>query len=474
MNNRKFRVLSWVIVAAIMMTVLAQGYWNWRNFEENKRFLISEVQVALDNAVEQYYAQLAKVHFIQMDDTEFINQQLDDTFPEIITTESSLTKTYRCNTGNKEVQKIQWNIDSLVNTPHPNMLVVSKMSSADTVLGTAKRFIKLASKLAMSLEADSLDKKRLDSLMTSELNRKGIDEDFSIDENAHANPSFQEVVIQANSTYLSSGTELYLTIQPSLTTVLKKGISGVVVSLLTALVIIMVLLYLYRFIQHQKSLDMMKNDLISNITHEFKTPIATVSTALEAIEKFNTEKDFAKTSKYLKLSNEQLQKLDGMVEKLLDTATLADDQLMLNKKKIDLDQLIAELLARYNTLETKTMSWQGESDIWIYADQFHLEHAISNLIDNAIKYGGNKVLVHLSQQNNLIELKVTDNGTGIAAKEQTKIFEKFYRISSGNVHDVKGYGIGLYYARTIVEKHNGKLDLTSKAGNTSFKITFAT
>ncbi len=452
------------------MTVVVQGYWNWRNYEENKRFLISEIQVALDNSVEQYYAQLAKIHFVQMNDDQLIEPQINRILTETNVTDSIISQSHQINGTEKEFQKFEWNTDSVVTETHSSMVIVGKLSSADTVEGTQKRFVKLASRLAMSLEADSLDYNTLDSLLTIELVRKGINDEFEIIRGLPPVHSSKKLAVQANSTYLAAGNELFLSITPSFGVILKKGIIGVLISVITALVIIGVLIYLYRFIQHQKSLDLMKNDLISNITHEFKTPIATVSTALEAIEKFNTEKDLAKTAKYLNISNEQLTKLNGMVEKLLDTATLEESELQLNPLRTELTNLIQTITDHYKSTCRKSISFKGDNDIWAQVDVFHFENVISNLIDNALKYGGDQINIALKKDEGQIEISVSDNGTGINKKEQIKIFDKFYRISSGNVHDVKGYGIGLYYARTIVEKHGGKLTVLSTNDKTIFKI----
>lgn len=470
MNNRKFQVLSWIIVVTIAMTVVVQGYWNWRNYEENKRFLVSEIQIALDNSVEQYYAQLAKIHFIQMNDDQLIEPQINRILTETNVTDSVFSKSYQINGTEKEFQKFEWNTDSFVNETHSSMVIVGKLSSADTVEGTQKRFVKLASRLAMSLEADSLDYNALDSLLTLELVRKGINDEFEIIRGLPSENSNKKLAIQANSTYLAAGNELYLSITPSFGVILKKGIIGVLISVITAFVIIGVLIYLYRFIQHQKNLDIMKNDLISNITHEFKTPIATVSTALEAIEKFNTEKDLSKTAKYLNISNEQLSKLNGMVEKLLDTATLEEGELQLNPTQTELNNLVQTVTDNYKSAGGKTISFMSNNEIWAHVDEFHFENVISNLIDNAIKYGGDQIKVAIKKKEDQIEISVSDNGIGIDKKEQIQIFDKFYRISSGNIHDVKGYGIGLYYARTIVEKHGGQLNLISTNDQTIFKI----
>lgn len=475
MDSRKFQVLSWIIVMTITMTVLAQGYWNWRNYEENKRFLISEMQVALDNSVEQYYAELAKVHFIQMGNSTFSSRKILRTTKEIDTLNWTVNGDIEISKS-EEIHTLKLNIDSMVTTPKTNMVIVSSFNTTDSILpaGDEKRFIKLASKLASSLEADTLDQKKLDSLVLIELERKGIYQSFEIVNGQTNNQNSKNIFIRANPAYLAPGTEIFLATTPSFGAILKKGISGVIISTLTALIIIGVLIYLYRFIQHQKSLDLMKNDLISNITHEFKTPIATVSTALEAIEKFNTEKDIDKTNKYLKLSNEQLEKLNGMVEKLLDTATLEEGELQLNLENTDLVQLVQETVNKYESTTDKTILWGCNTEVWANVDRFHFEHVLSNLMDNAIKYGGNHIEVTLERKENQIILKVSDNGNGIDKKEQHRIFDKFYRIPSGNVHNVKGYGIGLYYARTILEKHGGRLQLDSNPNETTFKITLNT
>ncbi|MEP1779417.1 ATP-binding protein [Reichenbachiella sp.] len=472
MDNRKFQVLSWVIMITILVTVMVQGYWNWRNYEESKKHLVSEVQISLDNAVEQYYTQLAKVHFVKIDQNQSIwNEKVVRSFPDSGTQDSVIRRTYKLRTRTPELHEVKLNIDSLIGTHQTNMVVVSKFNDTDSFALGERRFIKLASKLAMSLEADSLDYGRLDSLVEEELKRKDVDVVFDLKRNGITDLSPEVVAIYANSAYFPPGTEVALTIEPSFLAVLKRGMSGVIVSLLTAAVIVFVLMYLYRFIQHQKSLDLMKNDLISNITHEFKTPIATVSTALEAIEKFNTEQDFAKTSKYLKLSNIQLTKLNEMVEKLLETATLEENELILNREKVNLNEMIREVIDRYESIDGKHIAWHEGSPVSVQIDAFHFEHVVSNLIDNAIKYGGNEIEIELALEEDLISLSVTDNGKGIAKNELSRIFDKFYRISQGNLHDVKGYGIGLYYAKVIVEKHGGQLTATSKNGETTFKIT---
>lgn len=253
---------------------------------------------------------------------------------------------------------------------------------------------------------------------------------------------------------------------------LKRSSSGIFLSLVLSLLIISCLFYLLKIINQQKELATIKNDLISNITHEFKTPIATISTAIEAIENFNVLDDKEKTKKYLSVSNIQLKKLHQMVEKLLETATLDSEQLYLKKETIDAVELIKKIVAKHQLLcTTKSIHFQSNSEtIFLNVDAFHFENVVSNLIDNAIKYGGNTIDIHVKSNDKFTEISISDDGTGIEKNQQEKIFEQFYRVPKGNTHDVKGFGIGLYYCKKLIEKHLGFISVNSTKNETTFKI----
>ncbi|WP_455169637.1 sensor histidine kinase, partial [Aegicerativicinus sediminis] len=225
-------------------------------------------------------------------------------------------------------------------------------------------------------------------------------------------------------------------------------------------------------IKHQKQLAEIKNDLISNITHEFKTPIATISAAIEGIKNFNSENDPEKTGRYLDMSYQQLGKLNVMVEKLLETATLDSDKLTLELEPVNLNILLESLIRQHQLGQVeKQFSAQIPSEqIVINADPFHIENAIGNIIDNAVKYGGNKIEIHLSKNERNTVIEISDSGTRLTPQQMNAIFEKFYRVGEGNVHNVKGFGIGLYYTKKIIEKHHGTIDATQGNGKTIFRI----
>lgn len=172
------------------------------------------------------------------------------------------------------------------------------------------------------------------------------------------------------------------------------------------------------------------------------------------------------------MSNQQVDKLNLMVEKLLETATLDSDQLNIEKEPTDLVHLIEQVCEKYAMIAENCRIETKLDDIGLeLVDPFHFENAVANLIDNAVKYGGDLVEVALHKLENGFEITVTDNGEGIAKQQQDLVFEKFYRIPKGNIHNVKGFGIGLYYSKKIIEKHGGQLTLSSQPGKTVFKIT---
>ena len=161
-----------------------------------------------------------------------------------------------------------------------------------------------------------------------------------------------------------------------------------------------------------------------------------------------------------------------MVEKLLETATLDSEKLLLKKEEVDVVSLVklASLKDEFLSAQ-KNIEFNSTKDEFIIdIDPFHFENAIANLIDNAIKYGGDTIEVHVNFVLNTIEITIADNGNAIEKNQREKIFDKFYRIPKGNTHNVKGFGIGLYYTKKIIEKHGGEIRLLPNTTNTIFKI----
>ncbi|NNM23378.1 MAG: HAMP domain-containing histidine kinase, partial [Flavobacteriaceae bacterium] len=339
----------------------------------------------------------------------------------------------------------------------------------------------LSSKIVVSIAEDRLRLGVIDSLFAQELARKNLSIDFGL---SHEQPQLEteylrpDVIERATletksqSPYFFYNNHVKAHFTNVTFAILKKNLLGILLSFLLVTAVILCLLYLLKIINHQKQLAEVKNDLISNITHEFKTPIATIGVAMEAIENFNKEMDHEKNLRYAKISREQVGKLNVMVEKLLETATLDSEKLQLNLETKDLVELLREVTQKESiALGNKRIEFHNsEEECYCELDVFHFENAINNIIDNAIKYGGDKISVFLQKNQKEVEIRIEDSGISLTEGQAHQLFEKFYRVPRGNTHDVKGFGIGLYYSRKIVEKHNGKISVSIRP-NTAFKIT---
>ena len=262
-----------------------------------------------------------------------------------------------------------------------------------------------------------------------------------------------------------------LTMEP-LTLVILRKMAGVIAA---SLALFLILAFSFWFLIHtmlkQKSLEEMKSDFTNNITHELKTPVAVAYAANDALLNFDAGNDPEKRREYLEISQGQLEKLEGMIEQILSMSMESRKTFELKKEDIALEPLLQSLAQQHKLSAEKPceINIDVEEGMILVADRFHLSNIIGNLIDNAIKYSGDSVRIDITARraNEGTEIRIRDNGIGIAPDKQKHIFEKFYRVPTGNVHDVKGYGLGLYYAKTMVEKHGGTIEVSSTPGKGS-------
>ena len=224
-------------------------------------------------------------------------------------------------------------------------------------------------------------------------------------------------------------------------------------------------------ILQQKKLSDVKNDFINNMTHELKTPLATVSAAVEALQNFGALHDPAKTQAYLSISRTELQRLSDLVEKVLNIAVDERRPLELAPEPVRPAELVAEIVARHQLQAAKSVRFdvQVAPGPAVQCDRLHMGNVINNLIDNAIKYSREAVTVTIRgrQQPGSWHLTVADNGSGIEPEYQDAIFDQFFRVPTGNLHNVKGFGLGLYYVRQVVERHGGRIAVRSNRGQGS-------
>lgn len=330
---------------------------------------------------------------------------------------------------------------------------------------------------------DRTDPAKLDSLIKAELTNKGIYTEY---EYGIFSPVKNQMVIEKTGKYhneliekslafnifpsdLFRAPEYLLIYFPKKETYLFTQ-TWLMLFIAAILIFFIVLSFVYtiRTIIKQKKFSEMKNDFINNMTHEFKTPISTISLACQAL----TDDDIAKSEmlykNYLLVIGDENRRLGVMAEKILQTAVLEKGQIKLKKEPMDIHFVINEVIKniklQVETKEGMIVTELNAGSSIINADKVHITNVIYNLVDNANKYTPETPLITLATEGNDsgVYFSVEDNGIGISHANLKKIFDKLYRVPSGNIHNVKGFGIGLSYVKTIVEMHNGNVDVESE------------
>jgi len=241
------------------------------------------------------------------------------------------------------------------------------------------------------------------------------------------------------------------------------------ISLMLVLLILYAISYMFKTIISQKKLSELKNDFISNMTHEFKTPISTISLACQALrDKDLMGKDIDKMEPFVHMIHQENNRLELLAERILQSAAIDKKDIELKKETINLTEIVDELCGhaqfRINALGGEIFKVMDTTPIYIIADKMHTVNVISNLIDNAIKYSKEnpKVTVKLRKTSHEIKLSIIDEGIGIPKEHIAKIFDKLYRIPTGNLHNVKGFGLGLSYVKAIINLNQWQLNVKSQ------------
>jgi two-component system phosphate regulon sensor histidine kinase PhoR len=223
---------------------------------------------------------------------------------------------------------------------------------------------------------------------------------------------------------------------------------------------------MYRNLLRQRKLAEIKNDFISNITHELKTPIATVSVAIEALRTFSANIDPARAKEYLDISHNELQRLSLLVDKVLKLSMFEKKEIDLKFELLNMKDLIQEVTSSMRLQFEKygaQVSVAVDGDTTLQGDRLHLVSVIFNLLDNALKYsnGTPQIQVVAKGDPGKVQLIISDNGIGIPKEFHDKIFDKFFRVPTGNLHNAKGYGLGLSYVAHVIQQHNGSISVDS-------------
>ncbi len=334
--------------------------------------------------------------------------------------------------------------------------------------------------------------RELDSLIRLQLNIRGVDTRYEFciykpelqEFLMERSPNFRKELIEKGNAFILFQSDIYtspeylLIFFPREKQFLLTELWGMLlISIILIIVIVSSFTYTIATIFRQKRLSEMKNDFINNMTHEFKTPISTISLACEALcdKEIRSSGEFL--DNYLSMIQEENKRLAGMAEKILQTAVIDKGQLKMNREIIDLHEIITDVI---KNLRIQVEIKDGEikrrfkaTKSQIMGDKVHVTNLVYNLLDNANKYSPRKPMIRIVTENatNGIVMTIEDNGIGISKTEQKKIFDKLYRVPTGNIHEVRGFGLGLSYVKAIVEEHHGKISIESEANKGSkFKV----
>lgn len=333
---------------------------------------------------------------------------------------------------------------------------------------------------------------QIDSLITMELNNRGIDTRFEF---SIYNPerdlfmvekdrAFRKTLIEKGSAARLFVTDRYTSPEylllyfPNEKQFLLTELWGM---LLISIILIIIIVYSFTYtittIFRQKKLSEMKNDFINNMTHEFKTPISTISLACEALADRDVVRTPEFTESYINIILEENKRLATMAEKILQTAVIEKGQLKMKREQINLHEVITDVIKNIRIqVEIKDgiirKQCRAENPV-LMGDKVHLTNLVYNLLDNANKYSPRKPVITVRTENtsNGILMTIEDRGIGISKSEQKKIFDKLYRVPTGNIQDVRGFGLGLSYVKAIVEEHRGRIGIDSEINKgTTFRV----
>lgn len=340
---------------------------------------------------------------------------------------------------------------------------------------------------------DSLSIKEIDSFYKKELLKAGINVPFIITSKKIARKNFEgppqprvdsfpdKLITGEVGVGFANRVGYRASFSNANTYIFKQLTLPIIFSVLLLGITIVSFLFLYKNLAAQSRLAIMKNEFVSNMTHELKTPIATVNVAIEAMRSFNVLQDTEKAKEYLDISAGELQRLAMLVDKVLKFSMFESKKIALTKEAVSLEGVCHDVITSMRLQLEKNniqliFNKDASNNYTVLADKLHLQSVLYNLIDNAIKYSKDehgKVILHLKHEDNKVILSIADDGIGIPNEYHDKIFDKFFRVPQGNVHNTKGYGLGLSYVAEVVKQHNASIIVHSKPQEGSiFTIKF--
>jgi two-component system, OmpR family, phosphate regulon sensor histidine kinase PhoR len=354
----------------------------------------------------------------------------------------------------------------------------------------------------INFASDTLDRKKLQAKLASIFLQSGIDTKFNISRSDHGSGPAEDflpmhrgimlrkkrVNVPSEVKYMSNivsepvgfgpMVEYIVTLENVKPLLIARIGPQIFFSLILTTLTATAFLLMYRNIRSQQRLVASKNEFINNVTHELKTPVSTVSVAIEALQNFNASHDPKLTKEYLEIAQRELKRLNEITDRILKTSVL-EEVVLITEGTTDFDSVIQSVLSDMKLLldqrQAKVSYIKEGVDFGIHCDLHTLYQMIENLIDNALKYSDDQPVIDISllEDKEALVFKVGDQGIGIEKEHQGKIFEKFFRVPTGDVHTVKGYGLGLSYVHNFVKSLGGQISVESSLHQgTTFHLRF--
>lgn len=500
MKVKSLKIIISLMSVAVIGILLIQFYWinkalklEEEKFNKNAGIAISEVVKIIEKG------QTAEVLVREISNTGknvlFIEDHLGIP-PNIETDTASIKKRFiqRINNNNYNIQ-----VSADEDSNHKHVEVISNVrlegdsaiketivwhSGYDSLIQRKTKLIEnVFDELVLSGDRtkiiEELNREKVDSILNEELNKYGINTEYDFAVSIEGSDSLYLTNESIDNEAIKSTihkAKLFpydIFSKPNYLLVNFNNKTGFLLSSIWWILVITIFftgLIIFLFYQTikmfltQKKITELKNDLLNNITHEFKTPISTISLAADILG----AGDELKSNKYPEIIKTESKRLTKMVEEILSAAALEKSEYELNIAHTDIHDLIKRAVESYNlalkSKEGRIITELQASDPYVNLDKQHILHALSNIIDNAIKYNTNKpeIEIRTLDSSNAVEIIIEDNGIGIDAKNIDKIFETFYRVPTGNIHNVKGNGIGLSYVKQIIEAHKGSVKVESE------------
>ena len=461
MDKNRFRNISFCAIGALLALALVQAWSLWRMYADRAEEFSRKVTLAMNRAA--------------YDDLLIGNRR-----------RTSQTRTSVVTTGNIDSVKLDM-IDTIsVKSLGAAGKVLSIRSKVDTLrtnialrrgdaVGQADAGIGLPYSVDVIRGRDGGDvaEIRLDSLAAR---TTGAEREEAVIASQKDAPQIRNPKVFTSRVTTDDKLLFRVKIENPHRELLRELFGIILTSVLMLLVVAFVVIYLLRTLFRQKTLEEMRMDFTHNITHELKTPIAVAYAANDALENFGAADDGARRAKYLGVIRSQLTALSEMVERILTMSREEREDFTLRRERILLAGMLGALAEKFRMQAAKparvTVDVSPEG-LTAFADRFHLSHALDNLVDNALKYSGEEVHIRISagRDGGRVVLRVADDGIGIPRAAQAHIFDKFYRVPTGDIHNVKGFGLGLYYVGLIAAKHGGSVAVESTEGRgTTFTL----